>query len=65
MSLEYIRRYYDVPAYRDRRVRYTGGKEPREGVITNSFGQYLRIRFDGETETEPGKFHPTWKIEYL
>ncbi len=47
-TLEYIRNYYRVPAYRGRRVRYTGGAVPRvrEGTIVGgtSGNAYLLIR---------------------
>lgn len=64
MSMDYIRRIYNVPARRGVRLRFCdsiGG--PREGRIVGSRGQYLRVRLDGETSTRT--MHPTWRIEYL
>lgn len=64
MSLEYIRKTYGVPARRGQRVRYAPeGCKPREGVIVGSRGAHLRIRI-GE-DKRPGRYHPTWAIEYL
>jgi hypothetical protein len=66
-TLEYIRNYYRVPAYRGRRVRYTGGAVPRvrEGTIVGgaSGNAYLLIRLDGERHARP--YHPTYELEYL
>lgn len=58
MAMDYIRRAYNVPAKRGRRVTFQG----RPGVITGSSGAYLRIRLDGERRA--GRYHPTWEIEY-
>lgn len=47
MSMKYIRDYYGVPAYRGRRVMVDSEKLPlKEGVITGSRGQYVRVRLD-------------------
>ena len=64
MSMAYIREAYGVPARRGQRVRYSGGSAPKVGAITSASGQYLYIRFDGESK-RTGPFHPTWKLEYL
>ena len=63
--MRYIRRHYGVPARRGGRVRYTGGPDglARLGTIRCSKGQYLSILLDGDKI--PGKYHPTWKLEYL
>ena len=61
--MDYIRSMYGVPAARNARVRYTGGRTPREGTITGTMGAYLLIRLDGEQHAKP--YHPTWEIEYL
>lgn len=67
MSLGFIRAYYNVPARRGQRVRYTGEKgpsaKPREGAITAAHGAHLRIRMDGEGFSNI--YHPTWELEYL
>jgi hypothetical protein len=57
--MEYIRKYYNVPAKRGGRVDYQG----RLGIITGSVNGYLRIRLDGEKHSR--RYHPTWKIKYL
>ncbi|GEM_PF-790112 len=62
-GFEYIRQFYRVPAKRLGRVRYWGGKEPREGTITGTSGPGLTIRLDGEKHARP--YHPTWALEYL
>lgn len=66
-GLEYIARYYGVPAQRGQRVRYTGDKGPkakaREGTIVRAEGAHLRIRMDGDSFTN--LYHPTWELEYL
>lgn len=66
MSMEYIRRYYGVPAKRGGRVRYTpdGNRYlAHEGVIVGSRGAHLRVRMGDEKKA--GSYHPTWQIEYL
>lgn len=66
MSMEYVRRTYDVPAKRGGRVRLGvgfGGKLAGcEGTITSA-DYRLRIRLDGDTR--PQIFHPTWELTYL
>lgn len=59
MSLEYIRKTYNVPAFRGTRVRIY--RQP--GVITGSYGAYLRVVLDGEKRRR--KYHPTDQVEYL
>lgn len=61
--LQYIRRYYSVPAFRGRRVRFTWPQPPKEGRIVCARGQYLGVMFDGETRMQT--LHPTWELEYL
>ncbi len=58
MSMEYIRKTYDVPAKRGAMVLYKG----KPGIITGSRGAHLRIKLDGDTKS--GIYHPTWEIEY-
>ena len=68
MSLAYIRKTYNVPAYRGRRIKYTdtrGGiyfctiKSAREGRI--------RVLVDDRVPGYRGRMllHPTWNVEYL
>lgn len=64
MSLDYIRIFYQVPAKRGARVRYTAGHgEVMEGRIVGSRGHYLSVRFP--RHKRPLRCHPTWQIEYL
>ncbi len=58
MSMEYIRRYYKVPAKRGMRITFCG----HPATITSTTGPYLRIRIDGDERTSV--VHPTWRIEY-
>ncbi|AXA95439.1 hypothetical protein [Microbacterium sp. PM5] len=52
MTLEYVRRYYGVPAIRGRRVTYMG----RPGRITSA-DHRIRVRFDGDEFSSI--IHPT------
>lgn len=64
MSMEYIRKTYNVPAKRGGRILYTGDKgEKRYGTIVGAIGQYLSIRLDGEKV--PQYYHPTWELTYV
>lgn len=58
---DYVRRYYNVPAYVGVRVK-VGGKE---GILVaaKSDLHYVHIRLDGEKHSHP--YHPTYEIEYL
>jgi hypothetical protein len=63
MTMQYIRDTYNVPAKLGGRVIYSGNGRAVEGVITGTYGGWLRIRLDGDKFA--CKFHPTWKIKYL
>lgn len=63
MSLEYIRRYYDVPAKRGVRVQFNGYGCPLQGVIVGSSDTSLQVRWDNGTKVVC--LHPTWMVEYL
>lgn len=63
MSLDWIRKNYDVPAKRGGRVEYTGEGRPELGTICEAQGAHLSIRLDGKKHTLA--FHPTWKLRYL
>jgi len=57
--MEYIRKFYDVPAKRGGRVVFDG----RGGTIVSARNAHLRIRPD-----DGGRIllcHPTWRMEYL
>lgn len=60
--MEWVRKYYGVPAKRGGRVEYTDGK-PRLGTICSASNGRLNIRLDGEKH--PAQFHPTWELRYL
>ena len=57
--MEYIRRYYNVPAKKGTRVLY----DRKYGIITGSKNGLLRIRMDGDSYSE--LYHPTYHITYL
>lgn len=61
MSMEYIRRTYNVPAKRGGRVCYT-----HEGVfygtILSARGGLIRVRWDNDGRVS--SMHPTWALEY-
>ena len=59
---DYVRGYYNVPAYIGMRVRING----REGVLVkHSKGdQYVHVYFDGD-KARDWTFHPTDDVEYL
>jgi hypothetical protein len=65
MSIDWVRKSYNVPAKRGGRVEYTGGKTPEFGTIVGARGGHLRIRLDGMHYTHPLPFHPTWELRYL
>lgn len=57
-EFQYIRDYYNVPAYKGVRVNAYG----KEGVIEGAEGAYLLIRVEGRTF--PDRYHPTDGITY-
>jgi hypothetical protein len=59
MSAAYVRCYYRVPAKRGTRVIADG----KPGTIVSFPGKYIGVRLDGETRV--GRWHPTWRIDYL
>ena len=64
MSMAYLRKTRNVPAFRGGRVRYDCSvMGPRFGTITSEKNGYLMIRLDGDKHPLP--FHPTWKLTYL
>lgn len=58
-TLEYIRRYYKVPAEKGARVRFEGKAGT---ILSGASGPYLRVRLDGEKWART--YHPTWHLEY-
>lgn len=59
-AFEYIRQAYSVPAAVNVRVFFR--HRAQFGTITGADGQYILVRFDGETRSLP--CHPTWEMEY-
>jgi hypothetical protein len=57
--MEYIRRFYGVPARRYGRVMYGTSL----GTIVGAKVAYLRIRLDGETQIKT--YHPEYLMTYL
>lgn len=63
MSIDWVRKAYDVPAKRGMRVKYTGEGRDEFGTIKSASNGRLNIQLDGVKHTMP--FHPTWQLEYL
>lgn len=64
MSLDYIRRTYNVPAKRGGKVEYLSRDGERTvAVIVGSSGYRLRVRFGDNKHTST--MHPTWRLKYL
>ncbi len=57
--MDYIRRFYGVPAKQGGRIKYKG----KLGTILGSRNAHLRIRLDGEKRV--ANYHPEYEIEYL
>lgn len=57
-SLKWIRRNYNVPAFRGVQITYQG----KPAVILGGRAQYLRMRVQGERH--PVTSHPTYAITY-
>ncbi len=62
MNLGHISQSYNVPATLGRRVVYSGGKNPKGGVITGSSGMRVLIKLDGEKHAK--RYHPTRNLQY-
>ena len=62
--MRYIRDRYGVPAKRGAKVCYSDLVGNRFGVITAARMGFIRIRFDGQKDSD-GPFHPVWRIKYL
>lgn len=62
MSLEYIRKTYNVPAFRGVIVEFYPEMKPLRGVIVGSRGAHLRVRFK---QGEILSLHPTWRVGYV
>ena len=51
--LEYIRKYYKVPATKGKIVAY----KDKLGVITGASGPHVKVRLEGDKHAKP--YHPT------
>ena len=58
--MEYIRKYYNVPAKRGARVLFGASSY---GTIVGSKGSYIRVRMDGEKKIK--SYHPVYLMTYL
>ena len=63
MTLSWVRKYYNVPAFRGTLVEYSGDEIPWVGVILSAKGHYLKIKKLDKTSSNV--YHPTWKLRYL
>jgi hypothetical protein len=63
MSMEYIRRFYSVPAKRGGRIEYTYNGKTSSGTILSADGAILRVRLDGDKRTV--SLHPTYNVIYI
>lgn len=61
MNCDYIRSYYQVPAYIGRRVIVYG--EP--GIIAADRGNYIGVNLDKDKPGVIDNYHPTDGVEYL
>ena len=61
MSFEYIRKYYDVPAEKGRRVEIDG----KPGIIVKAIDCYIGVLMDDEKPNFILPYHPTSKVKYL
>jgi hypothetical protein len=66
VSLEYIRQYYGVAAFKGTEIVYTGERGKRHvGVIVGAWEGYAYLLVSMPTLwDEPVPMHPTWEIEY-
>ncbi|MGO2306872.1 MAG: hypothetical protein ACTH5W_19460 [Providencia sp.] len=60
---DYINETYGLNIKKGDRVRYTYGKEPKEGTIVGVHAASLKIKMDGDKHADI--YHPTWELEYL
>jgi len=63
MSMESVRKYYNVPAKRGMKILYTGDKQAKIGRIRSAYGSSLVVSFDGTKRRY--KLHPTWEVKYF
>lgn len=63
-SFAYVNDTYGLHLKRGTRCVYTGGKEPRPGVVISAAGSHINIRFNDAPQRVVGPFHPTWEMQY-
>lgn len=64
MSMDQLRKAYDVPAKRGIRIEFTDSNGSKwRGTIRSSRYDRLRVSLDGLREIST--LHPTWNIKYL
>ena len=61
LSLEHIRKTYDVPANAGQLIEFENG-ELRKGEIIGGVGSYLKVMLEGDTLAVT--LHPTWNVTY-
>jgi hypothetical protein len=61
MSLDYVRDYYEVPAYLGRDVII----DSRLGTITKDMGNYIGVTFHDDLKRKSLPYHPTNGVIYL
>mgnify|MGYP001608882860 CR=1 FL=1 len=59
-ALEYVRRYYGVPAELGKRVVYNG----TPATIIGARHSYIIVWRDGEPWENAVMAHPTWRMDY-
>lgn len=63
--MDYIRKFYGVPAKRGARIEFTPGLyRIQTGTIIGSIQGRLKVRFDDEPK-RVAILHPTWEVRYL
>lgn len=60
MSLDYIRKTYNVPAEIGRAVTCSG----QSGVIVGHNGPHIEVLLDKDKPGNTGFYHPTWEVVY-
>jgi hypothetical protein len=64
MSMDQLRKAYDVPAKRGGRIEFTDSNGAKwRGIIRSSRYARLRVSLDGLRTISI--LHPTWNIKYL
>lgn len=63
--MNYIRKFYGVPARIGGRIRFTGLSVEMEGTIRGAEYGRLMVRFDWSSSRRLARLHPTWNVVYL